>query len=292
MKNLINYYYNLMVTQYKKIEDSFVFIIDNKNYCFIPFYGDITELYKSYSILKTNNKYCHEIILNKENSSITFYENKPYILLKKHVFLKNIINLNDILEYNISVYDVQKLNWKELWQNKIDYYEYQINQFGFKYKKLRESFSYYIGMSETAINLINQIDSSDIKFCVCHRRINYKEDLDEFFNPANMILDSRTRDITEYFKVNYINGKINIDSIINALDHIDFNYDENLLIMARLLYPSFYFDVYDMVIQEKISEDKVNFFIEKNTYYETLLKSVYRYLRIKFKIPEIEWLEV
>ena len=79
MKNLIGYYYNLFVNEFKKKDSCFSFNIDGKNYEFIPFYGNVQNLYKNYLILKNNNKYCHEIILNKDNSILTFYKEIPYI---------------------------------------------------------------------------------------------------------------------------------------------------------------------------------------------------------------------
>ena len=60
--------------------------------------------------------------------------------------------------------------------------------------------------------------------------------------------------------------------------------------MARLLYPSYYFDMYDEIIQDKLSEDKIDVYIKKNLNYETFLKQVYGYLKNRHNIPEIEWL--
>lgn len=292
MKNLINYYYNLIITEFRKIDNYFNFIIDSTKYVFMPFEGDINSFYKLYLTLNQNNKYCHEIIINKDNSIITFYENKPYILLKKNIYLTNRVTLGEILNYDTLVYENYEFNWKELWKNKIDYYEYQINQLGFKYRILRESFSYYVGLSETAINILNYVDNGSIKSYICHKRINYKEEMDDFLNPVNIIVDNRTRDISEYFKINYINESISMDEVLNFLENINFDYNESLLFMSRLLYPSYYFDMYDKIIQEKVSEEKINFYIKKNVYYETFLKQIYRYLKFKYKIPEIEWLEI
>lgn len=292
MKNLINYYYNLIITEFRKIDNYFNFIIDSTKYVFMPFEGDINSFYKLYLTLNQNNKYCHEIIINKDNSIITFYENKPYILLKKNIYLTNRVTLGEILNYDTLVYENYEFNWKELWKNKIDYYEYQINQLGFKYRILRESFSYYVGLSETAINILNYVDNRSIKSYICHKRINYKEEMDDFLNPVNIIVDNRTRDISEYFKINYINESISMDEVLNFLENINFDYNESLLFMSRLLYPSYYFDMYDKIIQEKVSEEKINFYIKKNVYYETFLKQIYRYLKFKYKIPEIEWLEI
>ncbi len=291
MKNLINYYYNLLITEFRKIDDYFIFDIDNNRYEFLFFDRDVNKLYRIYNLLISRNKYCHEIIINKDNSIITFYDNKPYILIKKNIYLNSLVTLDEILNYDIKVYDNHKFNWSELWKSKIDYYEYQMNQLGFKYKLLKQSFSYYIGLSETAITLLNYINDDKIDNYICHNRINYKEEMDNFLNPTNIVIDNITRDIAAYFKVNYINELITIDEVINDLNKINLSYNESILLLSRLLYPSYYFDMYDKIIQDKISEEKINYYIEKNVYYETFLKQIYKYLKFRYKIPEIEWME-
>lgn len=292
MKNLINYYYNLSVTEFRKIDDSFNFSVENTKYSFVLYEGDVNFLYKIYMILKNNNIYCHELIVNNRNSLVTFYDGKNYILLKKMPCLTKFVTLDDILNYNVLIYKMHEFNWKELWKDKIDYYEYQISQIGLKYKLLKDSLSYYIGLSETAINMLNYINKEKINnySYICHKRINYREELDTFLDPTNIIIDNRVRDISEYFKINYINENIKIDEIFNYLNDMNFTYDESILFLSRLIYPSYYFDLYDKIIQEKIREEKVMFYIKKNSYYEDFLKKIYNYLRLRYKIPEIEWL--
>jgi len=291
MKNLINYYYGLLINDFKKINEHFVFKIDNKSYEFLPFYGDINKFYKNYLILINNNKYCHEVIFNKDKNLLTFYDNKPYLLIKKNICIDKIVDLNEIINYDIPIYRSNTLNWKQLWKDKIDYYEYQMSQFAVKYKILKNSFDYYVGLSETAISLLNYIDMNDIKHYICHRRIKQNQSLDDFFNPTNIVVDNRTRDIAEYIKINYFNQSVNIKEIFQYLDNLNFNYSESILFLARLLYPSYYFDTYDQVIQEQVSEEKIKFYIKKNVFYETFLKKTYNYIKSKYKIPEIEWLE-
>ncbi len=291
MKNLINYYYNLMVKDFKKIDDYYLFDIDSIKYVFMPFDSDINNLHKIYSILIKNNKYCHEIIMNKDKSIVTIYSNKQYILLKKNIYLTNFVTLEEIFSYDVIVYENQKLNWDKLWKEKIDYYEYQMSQLGFKYKNLKRSFNYYIGLSEASINLLNYIDKDNINFYICHKRILNKENMDTFLNPLNIIIDNRTRDIAEYFKINYINENISLKKIIEYLDALRLDYNECILLLARLMYPSYYFDVYDKIIQERVNEEKIEFYLKKNVYYETFLKNIYKYFRKNNKIFEIEWLE-
>lgn len=292
MKNLINYYYDLVIKNFKKKRDKFIFDVGNKTYEFVPFYGDINKFYNIYSILIRNNKYCHEVIVNKDKNILTFYEGKPYILLKKNICINNRLNIQEILNYDIPVYVEKKLDWKILWEEKIDYYEYQISQLARKYSILKKSFDYYIGLSENAISLLNYVDTNAVKNFVSHKRIIENEKLDEFFNPLNIVVDSRVRDIAEYIKVNFFNDKINMEEVLNYINNLNFTFSESLLFLARLLYPSYYFDIYDEIIQEKISEESIKKYIKKNTSYEIFLKEIYKYIKSRYSIPEIEWLEI
>lgn len=290
MKNLINYYYNLFITEFKKVKDKFTFQINDKNYEFIPFLDDPKTFYENYLILKNNNIYCHEVLINKDNSIITEYNNKPYILIKENINIDKYVDINEIISYDILVNKDQTLNWKNLWKEKIDYYEYQMSQISFKYPILKKSFDYYIGLTETAISLLNYINNSEISFYICHKRITYNEKLYEFFNPIELIIDNRTRDIAEYIKMNYLYEKLNISEVCRIIDYFNFNFSESLLFLSRLIYPSYYFDMYDEIIQEKISEEKILYYIKKSSRYEELLKQTYIYLKNKYLIPEIEWL--
>ena len=162
MKNLINYYYGMLINEFKKINERFVFTVDNKNYEFIPFFGDANSFYKNYLVLINSNKYCHEIIFNKDKSILTFYNNKPYILLRKNLCIDKSVDLDEIVNYDVQAPGTYTFNWKKLWIDKIDYYEYQMSQFAVKYQSLKNSFDYYIGLSESAINLLNYIDENKI----------------------------------------------------------------------------------------------------------------------------------
>jgi len=291
MKNLINYYYNLDLKAFKKSEGKFIFQSDNKFYEFIPFYGDVNVFYKNYITVVNSNKYCHQIIFNKEKKILTFYESKPYLLLKKNLSINNKVDLKEIITYDIPIHSEVKLEWKKLWKEKIDYYEYQMSQLAHKYKKLKNSFDYYIGLSETAINLLNYAKEKDIRFFMCHRRIKQNEKLDDFFNPINFVVDSKTRDIGEYIKINYFTKNVDYDDVCHYIDILNFNDTECILLLARLMYPSYYFDIYDQIIQGFIGEEKIEAYTKKNASYEAFLKKIYIYIRLNFRIPEIEWLE-
>ena len=291
MKNFISYYYNLLVSEIRKIDDYYVFNISGKEYEFLPYYGNVDTLYKNYLTVINSGRYVHEIVLNNSRSIVTLYENNPYILLKKNINSDNKINLNYILNYDVAIYKKIDFDWKNLWKEKIDYYEYQVREIGFKYILIKESFNYYAGLSELAISLLNYVEIKEVNSYISHKRIKLKETESSFCNPLNIVIENKARDIGEYLKINYIHENIKLDDTINSLDKISLNRSEAILLLARLIYPSYYFDTYDKIIQQKIDQNKINFYIEKNVYYETFLKQIYKFLKYKYNIPEIEWLE-
>lgn len=81
---------------------------------------------------------------------------------------------------------------------KIDYLEYRMNQQGLKYKLLRESFSYYIGLAENAIILVKENSANN--FTLSHKRISYNDTTYQLYNPLNYTIDCYFRDTCEYFK--------------------------------------------------------------------------------------------
>lgn len=288
MKNVINYYYGIAVNEFKKRDTKFIFYIKENEFEFVEYYGNIGKLINIYSILKTFKKEVDEIILNNQNSIITYYENRPYILLKKIKNKRVKIKLNDILNYDSRVFVKDNLNWKNLWVNKLDYYSIQLEENSLKFPILKESSNYYFGMSEIAINLLNYVDYKNVNFCISHRRLEKKYDL---VNPLNIIIDNKARDIAEYIKIQYFYEEINEEEIINFLVKINFTKDEIILLISRLIYPSYYFDIYEKIyIGEKNEKDLVKI-IKKNDSYESFLKNIYNNIKYIYNIPQIEFLE-
>ena len=61
--------------------------------------------------------------------------------------------------------------------------------------------------------------------------------------------------------------------------------------MGRLLYPSYYFEVYDEIFLGQEKEKKITEIISKVDEYELFLKKIHLYLLKNYHIPEIEWLK-
>lgn len=178
--------------------------------------------------------------------------------------------IENIVKFDNRLPIYRKVNWKAKWEEKMDYYEYQMSELGLKYKKLRESFSYYSGLCECAIGLLNYIDNN-VYMYTTHMR--------------GKVIDNITRDIAEYIKHEFFYNDSNV-----PIENLSLDNDEYILLMARLLYPSYYFDVYDSIIQGKANEIEVEKIIKKSNSFESLLKKNYNFIKQKSSIPDITWL--
>ena len=293
MKNTINYYYNLNINTIHQKEKNYYFKADNKNYLLLKCTNieEPDDIYRL-NIYLSQILPVHRIVLNANNEAITKINDSNYLLLE--LFNNNNkINLNNIIELsNIRIpFSVDKLkrnDWYNLWIKKVDYFEYQLSQIGKKYPLIRESFNYYIGLAENAIILVNNIDFNNIPLGLSHRRItNMSFNL---YNPLNIVIDARIRDVCEYFKFCFFN---NIDISMELelfLSYNSFNIDEAKLFLARMFFPTYYFDLYEKIIDNEIDESEIKKVIIKADNYEKILKQVYYHF--KNNQINIEWLEI
>lgn len=288
MKNVINFYYNIELKEFKKKENSFRFFIDDDEYEFVEYYGNINEILNLYSILKLYGKDVEELIINKKSEYLTIYEGKPYILLRKNKLISREIKLKDIIDFNCYVHVKNKLSWKTLWEQKLDYYEKQIEVNKLKFPLLYQSFCYYSGLSEIAICLLNYVDYENIKYCISHKRLN---NIEKIYNPLNIIVDNRTRDIGEYIKMKYFDENLDINEILNFIDSGVLNNDEIILLLSRLMYPSYYFDIYDQIYKTQEEKKDLKKIIKKNADYEAFLKNIYKRIKKIYKVPLVEFLD-
>ncbi len=292
MKNVLNYFYNIYAENIRLNGDNYYFNYKNENYIFYLYndnYKELEKIYEIYTQILKRGIYSHQIILNKDNQISTIYNQKQYVLLKISINLNTKIMINDILYFgNITEGYKNIINWKNLWSSKIDYFEYQMSHFGKKYQLIRNSFSYYAGIVENGIILLNE--KKDVISSISHKRILNNETVLEFYNPLNYIIDIKVRDAAEYFKNKLLTDKNVFEDIKNYLSISKLNENEVYYFFVRMFYPSFYFDCYEKVMNGILDEYKIKEVIEITPYYENLLKGLYQYLKKYIQIPEIEWL--
>lgn len=281
------YYYNFSDISVYKTKNKKLIKYKNDIYIFEPVINQ-DEILEAYNILKSENKY-YKIILNKDQSIFTPYNGETYILLRTNKIKETLSNI--LLEepkINVTSKFLDRTNWSFLWSRKIDYYEYQISHIKGKYPIIDESIHYFIGLAETALSYY-EYNCKNIKksATICHKRI-YNEG---YFNPMNVIIDYKERDIGEFLKYLFWHRSDryeNLDKIIETI--INSNKNMNL-IYSRMLYPSFYFDVYDNVINSREQPEKISKIVGRISEYEEYLNYIQLKIKEKVEIQEINWIK-
>jgi hypothetical protein len=189
--------------------------------------------------------------------------------------LDDIFNLS---KYNFLYISKNRFNWVGLWKYKVDQVEGFVNSNRDKIGISTLSIiNYFIAVSEIAINCFNlNVLTEVIPLTLCHNRILYNSDLYEYYNVTNLVFDHYTRDIGEYIK-NYIFSNKKIDlSIYKSIKEL--NYNEKWMLISRLLFPSYFFDIFDsFVLNNKDFLEFDKYFVNISLY-EDNLREVINYL--------------
>lgn len=292
IKQYIEYYYNLENINITKIKEYYRLDYKNTNYLFMPLTRYPIEILQINRVINNDANY-DNIVLNVKNQLITYIDGKNYILVRLSKNSAN-YNLYNQIEKSKIVYlpnemidKITKTNWDILWSKKIDYIEYQLNNLD-NDNIVFNSVWYYIGMAENAISYVNETFSlsSNHRLYVSHKRIN-----EQFFNnPLNLIVDYRSRDISEYLKYIFLKKEYDYIEIKEKLQKL--NLDEFLcrMIYGRLFFVTFYFDIFDSVMNgNKENKLLLRNIINRADEYEDYINSIYDILAQIKKIPRIGW---
>ena len=295
MKDLLNYYYYLYPDKIHMYNNNYYFNYKNHYFCFYLYKGnkeEINDILSLNNYMIYNNYKINKIILNKDSQVLTMKNNKYYCLILIDNNL-NKISLRDIIEFNkqnININILNRTNWYLLWTKKIDYIEYTRIHLKHKYKLLYNSLPYYIGLSENAISYLKYSNLNNDHIGISHKRVNVFDNQIEFYNPLNLIIDYRVRDLAEYYKSIFFNKNIDIKDIINSLKKIKMNNIDYIYFYIRMLYPSYYFDLYDNILNGNIPENKILTIINLQNDYEYLLYEIYLLIKTHVNLVGIDWI--
>jgi hypothetical protein len=303
MKEYIKYYYNLDIDNISNKENYYSFFYNNFLYIFVYYNRTIEELediLKIINELKSKNIYVHEIIFNIYNSPLSKVGDLNYILLKvisnnEDYDIVKINDFNNLLVLNNEYSKLYRLNWSLLWSRKVDYIEEQVSKFGKDKKIILDSLSYYIGLCENAISYVSRVNDlykmDNSKICLSHRRIFYPNNSFNYLNPLSFIFDLSIRDVSEYIKTIFFNNEDALLELSTYLKINKLNTYEYHMLYGRLIYPSYYFDIYESIMNEDEDESKLIPIIEKSSSYQEFLYKAYLEICKYSKIDEIEWLK-
>ncbi len=289
MKETIEFYYDLLVEDYKEKNDKYYFKAGNCDYVFTFYNRSLDELEDLCAVileLKGKGISVNEFVQNKKQSYLTGVAGYNYVLLK--IFHANetydifdIIKLNDNLMVTADNSRLYRNKWGFLWTKKLDFVESQVNELCLEKKVIINSFCYFAGLTEMAISYVNIADAHygmfAPKICLSHRRVFFPNYKLNYLNPLSFIFDVGVRDVAEYLKYEFLCSPNDaMEELIIFLRIQKLNLYEYHLLFARLLYPSFYFDIFDNVVNNKGEEEHLVKIINCVDGYEKFLKKAYQ----------------
>ena len=275
-----------------------MFFVGNEKYYLNAYRRELSEIKDLVELNKrmiSSNSLVHEIIINKFNEPISVISNENYVLLRVYVNDIKKIDINDIiymLNENVDLSGLKSLlrtNWVSLWSSKVDYIEYQMGHLIKKYPFLNNTIDYYLGLCENAITYIKNLKMfSDYKIPIgiSHKRIIKDATLFDLYNPLNLIIDYKVRNIAEYLKDAFFKDE-DVNYILNIVFK-NFWFDKlNLsLLVARLLYPSYYFDLFEEIIDKELDENIIFPLTKKSSKYEEFIDLIIK----NCNLQNLQWL--
>lgn len=304
MKETLEYYYGLDIESIEELDGKYHFKIENQDYFFVFYNRGIEELE---DIINVSNEMVkkginvHKILINRNNSFLTKVGEYNYILfavsnLNEEYDIFDMVKISEKLVLNNNKSNLYRNNWGTLWSEKIDYFEYQVRELSIEKDVVKNSFSYYIGMAENAISYVNNTNmkygGDAYRIVLSHRRVFYPNYKLNYLNPLSFVFDLEVRDIAEYLKAMFFKKDISfcLDELSSYLKIRHLSLYEYQMLYARLLYPTYYFDVYESVMNKNGDEEELVNIIKKCDSYEEFLKNAYLEISKYAKIDKIEWI--
>lgn len=305
MKETLEYYYGLDIDFLEELDGKYHFKLDNQDYFFVFYNRSIDELKDIVNVcnemvLKGIN--VNKILINRNNSYLTKINEYDYILfavsnINEEYDIFDMIKISDKLVLNNSKSSLYRNNWGTLWSEKVDYFEYQVRELAINKDVVKNSFSYYIGLAENAISYVNNTNFKyknvlDYRIVLSHRRVYFPNYKLNYLNPLSFIFDLEVRDIAEYLKSMFFNKNEEyvLEELSSYLKVRRLSIYEYQMLFARLLYPTYYFDNYESVMNKNVDEEVLVKIIKRCKDYEIFLKKAYLEISRYAKIDKIDWI--
>lgn len=293
IENLLLYFYNIKPSNLNCKGNNYSFYINYNLYYLVKIIRPSEDILIINQIISSYKNNYHKIIINNFGSFISELKKDKYVLLKTVYPLYKEIDLIDIVRNQKNVQNYKALNrtnYEELWSSKVDYLEYQVKELGIKHKTIQKSFNYYVGLAENAVHYFNLINTENQKLVISTKRVYYPNYSKDYYNPINIVIDYRIRDIAEYIKSSFFKGNDILNEVNRLIELNILNNVEYSLLYARLLFPTYYFDKVSYILENNQDDDILIEILDKASMYEELLNKIYIMINKKTAITAIDWL--
>ena len=158
-----------------------------------------------------------------------------------------------------------------------------------KNKVIDNSIDYYFGLLESSICYLNEFNYENVNLYVQHAKMSYFD----YFNPFNIRIDVKERDFSNFLKYIFFDDKYNESYIRSIIEKNINNYDFNLVV-ARLIYPDYYFDLFDdyLINSDDKTLDLIKKIVNRVDEYEKYIYMICNYVKLNIQIKNVDYLNL
>ena len=268
------------------IVDNRLFISSNNKLYFVEELNNLEQidLLNNY---KVNFNDYYNIVSTKYGDYKILYKNKYYVVLEYKEFSLDLYQL--IIEDKKKVVSSGKIDWRDKWINRSEYIMNTYYSYRNKNKVIDNSIDYYFGLLESSICYLNGFNYENVNLYVQHAKMSYFD----YFNPFNIRIDVKERDFSNFLKYIFFDDKYNESYVRSIIEKNINNYDFNLVV-ARLIYPDYYFDLFDeyLISSDDKTLDLIKKIVNRVDEYEKYVYMICNYVKLNIQIKNVDYLNL
>lgn len=281
MKEFIEYNYDLRCDDLAILNNLLYFKHLDKFYIISNFNRDEVEFEKVLNYLISNNLKSLKVVMNKKGSYISEFNGKKYVLMESDCE-------NEIIDFPICIGGLINENnyWNEIWENRVVQLEKHKSELSLN-KDIFYILNYYIGLIEICIynyNLLIRKYGQKNGLSIQHNRIEFPIYSFSYYNPVNYLFDFEFRDFTEYLKMRFFYSDFSTDEAISVIDNYNFDNFSINMFFVRLIYPTYFLELYDMQNKNNVYSDLFYDLLKKSSQYENFILKLITAMSSKYEI--------
>lgn len=281
MKEFIEYNYDLRCDDLAILNNLLYFKNLDKFYIISNFNRDEVEFEKVLNYLISNNLKSLKVVMNKNGSYISEFNGKKYVVMESDCE-------NEIIDFPICIGGLINENnyWNEIWENRVVQLEKHKSELSLN-KDIFYILNYYIGLIEICIynyNLLIRKYGQKNGLSIQHNRIEFPIYSFSYYNPVNYLFDFEFRDFAEYLKMRFFYSDFSTDEAISVIDNYNFDNFSINMFFVRLIYPTYFLELYDMQNKNNVYSDLFYDLLKKSSQYENFILKLITAMSSKYEI--------
>lgn len=281
MKEFIEYNYDLRCDDLAILNNLLYFKHLDKFYIISNFNRDEVEFEKVLNYLISNNLKSLKVVMNKKGSYISEFNGKKYVVMESDCE-------NEIIDFPICIGGLINENnyWNEIWENRVVQLEKHKSELSLN-KDIFYILNYYIGLIEICIynyNLLIRKYGQKNGLSIQHNRIEFPMYSFSYYNPVNYLFDFEFRDFAEYLKMRFFYSDFFTDEAISVIDNYNFDNFSINMFFVRLIYPTYFLELYDMQNKNDVYSDLFYDLLKKSSQYENFILKLITAMSSKYEI--------